>query len=812
MSGPSNIVQHIRSVLEAPGDSGRNDAQLLDDFAGRRDQTAFATLVRRHGRLVLAVCRRVLGNAHEAEDAFQATFLVLARRAGALRLRHSLSSWLYGVAYRLALKTRTRASRQRQHEARAAAAHMSPAHDNLSWNEVRAVLDEELTRLPERLRAPLILCYLTGKTQDEAAQHIGWSLATFRRRLERGRILLRDRLTRRGLALSAALSALLAQDALAAVPVPLLTGTVETATAFAAGQGPVTSPSVILAEELMKAMSATRLKLAAAVVLTLGLLALGTGFALHRALAGANKPAPAVAGADDKPPADPPMPRQLLAVCPSGYLFANPIYHGGTDATAVPRLVRQLGQLLGVPDDQSALLSDRAPVPFTPTRANIKTTVADFLDSGQEQHRLVLLFAGHAVELGNQAYLVPLDGELDKEQTLVSLEWLYDRLAKCKARQKVLILDVCRFNPQRGVERGTLDKMGGNLDKMLRQPPRGVEVLTACTAGEFSYESDSDGGLFLEQLSKLREAGGLKDLQDAADKPLPLQPLSWQVAKPLQAAAKQLFKADQTVRLAGAEANPGLAYDPKQARPSRPALAVAAPDPAAAPRGHVLRIFKLAERVPPLLTSQRVQPLPFEVLPAYPKDKVALYPDDADNDLRGALQSGIDLLIKHAPAFQDTTPPPPPPPPPPANGQLRNQFFQEMTRRQMGLALVYNDLESKYEEMKLLTDDFKTAGPQWRAPYLYGQAMLLYRMACFYEYNAMLGKVRKEELPPFDPQQHKGYRLVPKANMSDRDAQKIAQQAKKLLKQLADDHKGTPWELIAKRELLTNLGLEWQPY
>jgi len=807
MSGASNILQHIRCVLEAPADSGRDDAQLLDDFAGRRDQTAFATLVRRHGRLVFGVCRRVLGNAHEAEDAFQATFLVLARRAGAIRDRRALSSWLHGVAYRLALKIRCRAARQRQREASAAVARPTQAHDDLSWNEVRVVLDEELNRLPERLRLPLILCYFTGKTQDEAAQHLHWSLGTFRRRLERGRTLLRDRLTRRGLALSAALSALLAQDALAAVPVSLLAGTVAEASAFALAQGKYTSPSAILAEELMKAMSVSRLKLVASVLVAFGLLALGTGFALHQALAGDNKPALAAADVDDKPPADPPMPRRLLAVCPSSYYFANPVHYGGTADRGLPRVVRQLGQLLGVPDDQSALLSDRAPIPFAPTRENIKSTVGYYLDDTDwEQHRLVLFFAGHAVELGNNAYLVPLEGELDKASTLIPLEWLYDRLAKSKARQKLLILDVCRFNPQRGVERGSLDKMGPVLDKMLREPPKGVEVLTACTAGQFSYEGEDEGGsLFLNQVSKLREGDGLKDVNDGVDKPLPVQALTQQLAKATQTAAKQVFNREQTVRLTGTEANPGLAYDPKQRKPFRPAIIPVPYDGAAAARGDVLRMLKLAEGVPPLLPSQRDRRLHFDTYPPFPRDAVKLYQDEEkDSDFRTLITDTVKLLAKHADAFKDTLPLPP------ANPQQKAQFFQQITQQQMGLALIYNDLESRYEEAKLLDKDAKNEQPQWRAGYVYVQAMLLYRMAHFYEYNAMLGQVRKEMLPPFDPKQHKGYRMVPKAAMGDADAQKLAEMARTLLKQLADDHKDTPWELIARRELLTNLGLEWQ--
>src|SRR5205823_616624 len=152
----------------------------------------------RHGAMVLGVCRRVLRHEADAEDAFQATFLVLARRARAVRRRAALASWLHGVAYRVASKLRARQARRQVVEAGAARLAAVEAADNLTWGELRTLLDAELQGLPAHYRAPLVLCYLEGKTRDEAAGELGWSLATLRGRLERARQGLRRRLERRG--------------------------------------------------------------------------------------------------------------------------------------------------------------------------------------------------------------------------------------------------------------------------------------------------------------------------------------------------------------------------------------------------------------------------------------------------------------------------------------------------------------------------------------------------------------------------------------------------------------------------------------
>ena len=192
----------LRSTA-APADDRRLDAELIDRFVAADDDGAFARLVERHGPLVLGVCRRVLRHHHDAEDAFQATFLVLARKARHIRRRAALTAWLYRVAYHLSVKLRGSAGRRRQSERQPPPVAQPPAEDPVAWGDLRLALDEELGRLPDRYRVPLLLCCLAGRPRDEAAARLGWTLGTLKMQLERGRQLLRTRLARRGLTLSA---------------------------------------------------------------------------------------------------------------------------------------------------------------------------------------------------------------------------------------------------------------------------------------------------------------------------------------------------------------------------------------------------------------------------------------------------------------------------------------------------------------------------------------------------------------------------------------------------------------------------------
>ena len=198
-------VLHYLRFRPLSDDRRLTDPQLLERYLTCRDEAAFAALVRRHSRLVLSACRRVLRDEADVEDAFQATFLVLLRKASSVRWQASIGNWLFGVAHRLAVQARANALRRRQREATAAS--KREAAPDLSWREALGMLHEELDRLPDAYRLPLLLCGLEGKTREEAAQVLDCSTGAIKGRLERGRELLRSRLLRRGLTLSGAMLA-----------------------------------------------------------------------------------------------------------------------------------------------------------------------------------------------------------------------------------------------------------------------------------------------------------------------------------------------------------------------------------------------------------------------------------------------------------------------------------------------------------------------------------------------------------------------------------------------------------------------------
>jgi RNA polymerase sigma factor (sigma-70 family) len=170
------ILPHLRRLMGSRFGGELSDRELLERFLGEGDGAAFSALVRRHGRTVLGVCQRVLKNAHDAEDAFQATFLVLVRKARSIAKRESVGSWLYGVAYRVALKARAEVVRRRTREMQAGMAKDEAKHDGLR-DELPPILDEEVNRLPAKYRQPIVLCYFEGKTYQEAARLLGWPAA-----------------------------------------------------------------------------------------------------------------------------------------------------------------------------------------------------------------------------------------------------------------------------------------------------------------------------------------------------------------------------------------------------------------------------------------------------------------------------------------------------------------------------------------------------------------------------------------------------------------------------------------------------------
>jgi RNA polymerase sigma factor (sigma-70 family) len=304
-----DVMRHVRRLAADPGGEA-TDGQLLARYAAARDEGAFRALIARHGPMVLGVCRRLLRDPHRADDAFQATFLLLVQKAAAIARPESLGNWLYGVAYRVAARAR------RQD----AALPTFPAPDDLpaptpdegpTWLELRPLLDAEIARLRERYRRAVVLCYFEGHTCEEAARLLGCAAGTVKSRLARARDLLRRRLTHHVPALSAGAvaTALAPERLLAAVPADLLADTIRSAVRLAAGETLTacgcSAGAAALTNGVLRTMTTTRIKLAAALALLLGILGAGAGILLDRVHAGRdNRPA---AG---KPPDQPKAPEQ----------------------------------------------------------------------------------------------------------------------------------------------------------------------------------------------------------------------------------------------------------------------------------------------------------------------------------------------------------------------------------------------------------------------------------------------------------------------------------------------------------------------
>jgi RNA polymerase sigma factor (sigma-70 family) len=310
--GSGAILRQLKSLLGAGTFSGLSDRQLLERFLERRDEgaeLAFAVLVERHGRMVLGVCRRIMGGPDEADDAFQATFLVLARRARSIRVEGTLGPWLFGVATRVAMRARSDERRRRARERNGLDRLERPgpdaAREDLDRAEIQEIIAREVAGLPARFQGPVLLCDLEGMSYQEAARRLGWPVGTVRSRLSRARARLRRRLARYGLSPAADLS--IAPPLLVAAPSPGLVGATTRAAMVLtspepAAAGIVPASVATLTQGVLRTMISTRLKLAAGVLLTVA-----TGSAILLGQASAQKaggrtvdPPPAMASAGAK--------------------------------------------------------------------------------------------------------------------------------------------------------------------------------------------------------------------------------------------------------------------------------------------------------------------------------------------------------------------------------------------------------------------------------------------------------------------------------------------------------------------------------
>ena len=269
----NEIVRHLRRAVLRQEEAGLTDGQLLDRFIEHRDEAAVAALVLRHGPMVWGVCRRVLGNHHDTEDAFQATFLVLVRKAGSVRQREMVGNWLYGVAHQTAMKARAMLEKRRARQEQVTDLPETEAPQEDACDDLQPMLDLELSRLPDKYRVAIVLCDLEGKTRKEAALQLGLPEGTMAGRLTRGRAMLAKRLARHRLAVTGI--------ALGMVPTSLVSSTLEAVTLVAAGRvatvGVISFEVASLTNGVLKAMSLSKLTIAATVLLAASALSIGAG-------------------------------------------------------------------------------------------------------------------------------------------------------------------------------------------------------------------------------------------------------------------------------------------------------------------------------------------------------------------------------------------------------------------------------------------------------------------------------------------------------------------------------------------------------
>jgi RNA polymerase sigma factor (sigma-70 family) len=289
---PAESVPRLVAQLWRASPSSDGDGDLLQRFITDRDEAAFTTLVRRHGPMVMGVCRRVLGNDADAEDACQATFLVLVRKAASIRPRGSVGGWLHGVAHNTARRARRMAARRRQHEQNAGHAPRAVGPDP----ELRAAIDRELDRLPERYRSPVVLCDLEGMTRTEAARHLGWAEGTVASRLSRARRMLARRLSRAGLGVPAGGLGVL-------IGLPMTVSAAQLESIYQTAVGRSTAPEAILnlTSGVLRTMTLKRYALATTLLLSVGIVGLTVREAMPT-VAGQAPPAKSAAKGSDTAP------------------------------------------------------------------------------------------------------------------------------------------------------------------------------------------------------------------------------------------------------------------------------------------------------------------------------------------------------------------------------------------------------------------------------------------------------------------------------------------------------------------------------
>ena len=556
-----------------------------------------------------------------------------------------------------------------------------------------------------------------------------------------------------------------------------------------------------------------------------------------------------LASKDGKKPAPPafgndPFPRRALLISVNNYLMFNTVHYGsvqngpqaGYPGSSTGELRNRFTRPpMNFPATQVIELSDAVPPESKVAKAHptqksvIEITIKDFVETSREQDRIIIFYAGHAAFHEDKAYLVPIDGNMTNPDSLIPLQWVYDQLTSCKAQQKILILDVFRFSPGRGLEapspgEGEEGTMWEGFDKALLSPPPGVQVWSSCIKDQSSVELDA-GSAFMQALCNSLQGTAAMTGISTPTQPIPIEDR----VKDVNERLKMLLtpeKRTQVSRLTGKQSDKVVEFNKDEPLPLamklKPPTAAGAEAAGYAQVNSILDFFK---RLSPVRESRAGDRnlLDARNLPAFSAKKLDAYKTDGytsltdlekkykanqetfakDFPLRAAVLDAMEALEESGKIamFEVQRSPVTP--------QRKNDIKKEQDLLGIStfkLEKARADLLEAGEKREMETSK------RWQANFDYAQARLQSRLVYLIEYNYVLGRVRADDLPELAPGQS-GWRIGTgtKVNVTEKKAKDIAKDTKKLWDRITKEYPDTPWAMLAQREKQITLGLKWRP-
>lgn len=526
------------------------------------------------------------------------------------------------------------------------------------------------------------------------------------------------------------------------------------------------------------------------------------------------------------------LPRRLLFIHVSNYLYLNPLTHqadsGGSKGPDLTKwAATDLAYALRIPtekdNNQLFLVSDTAPPPYqrAPMKNVVMGSYEKFFETSRAQDRIVVYFGGHILTKKQDdkdvAYIVPMEGDPDDPESLIPLTDFYTKIGACKATQKVVIWDVCRFNPERGRQRPGSEPMSEETAKELAAAPAGVQVVTTCQAGENALEFNGfqlpgakslvAGSCFLS----IAKAYLNKTTGKGSGPSDPILVPEWPAVigkKMNEAIASQDAKLKQTVKVVGSLPDTQVAF--KADEP--PAVRFDLPTP---PKGMLAADIASEFSLPGIKedeseTGVSTFPFPAEILSAYKADVPVteiMKPENREKYIfRVTVLESFETIRKvwgkRGNNLRKDV-----------KEKINDGFKKDIEKEQNFPAEGIAKLEMALKLLEAVEPMRESEPKRWQAHYDYVVAQCKARMAFLQEFNFALGSLRTEVLPPLDPQKGlTGYKLIALEKMKVKEASKIVEQSKEILDKIITDHKGTPWAVQAKRDRVLSLGLAWQPF